>query len=164
MLQRVGRGFGCCTQGLTTMTRISYFSSPLLLGFDSLERLLDRAVKTSGEGYPPYNIERFPPPEGEGASQGERLRITLAVAGFSAAELEVTVDDSQLTVKGRQRDEDARDYLHRGIAARQFQRAFVLADGMEVTGASLANGLLAIDLRRLIPERVFRQIAIKEGL
>ncbi|HMT13365.1 MAG TPA: Hsp20 family protein [Aestuariivirga sp.] len=144
------------------MTRISYFSSPLLLGFDSLERLLDRAVKTSGEGYPPYNIERFPPPEGEGATAGERLRITIAVAGFSAAELEVTVEDNQLTVKGRQRDEEARDYLHRGIAGRQFQRAFVLADGMEVTGASLAHGLLAVDLRRLIPERVFRHIAIRE--
>ena len=146
------------------MTRISYFSSPLLLGFDGLERLLDRAVKTSGEGYPPYNIERFPPLEGEGGTAGEQFRITIAVAGFSASDLEVTVEDNQLTVKGRQKDDDPRDYLHRGIAGRQFQKAFVLADGLEVTGASLAHGLLAVDLCRLVPERVVRHIAIKEGL
>lgn len=140
------------------MSRVSYFSSPLLLGFDSLERILDRAAKVSGDGYPPYNIERFPGLEGE----GEEFRITLAVAGFSAAEIDVTVEDSQLLVRGRQKEESGRDYLHRGIAARQFQRAFVLADGMEVKGARLANGLLAIDLRRLVPEPVIRRIEIRE--
>jgi HSP20 family molecular chaperone IbpA len=134
------------------------FSSPLLLGFDDLERLLDRALKTSGEGYPPYNIERLPQAEGE----NEVLRITLAVAGFRRQDLEITIEDNQLNIRGRLRDDEARDYLHRGIAGRQFQRAFVLADGMDVIDATLVNGLLIINLRRPEPSRVIRSIEIKE--
>jgi len=140
-----------------TMTRVSLFSSPFLLGFDEFERLLERTSKTSGDGYPPYNIERFP--RGEG--QGEHLRITLALAGFSRKELEITIEDSQLIVRGRQADDDNRSYLHRGIAARQFQRTFVLADGIEVKNASFENGLLMIDLERPEPERMIRRIEIK---
>lgn len=138
------------------MTRLSVFSSPLLLGFDELERMLDRASKTSGDGYPPYNIERLPKVEGE----AERMRITLAVAGFGRDELDVTVEENQLIIRGRQKDEDGRSYLHRGIAARQFIRTFVLADGMEVAGARLANGLLEIHLERPEPRRVIRRIQI----
>ena len=134
------------------------FSSPLLLGFDDLERLLDRALKTSGEGYPPYNIERLPQAEGS----NEVLRITLAVAGFRRQDLEITIEDNQLNIRGRLRDDEARDYLHRGIAGRQFQRAFVLADGMDVIDATLVNGLLIINLRRPEPSRVIRSIEIKE--
>lgn len=138
------------------MTRVSVFSSPLLLGFDELERMLDRAAKTSGDGYPPYNIERLPRSEGE----AERLRITLAVAGFARDELDVTVEENQLVIRGRQKEEDGKAYLHRGIAARQFQRAFVLADGMEVTGARLDNGLLELSLERPEPRRQVRRIQI----
>ena len=138
------------------MTRLSVFSSPLLLGFDELERMLDRASKTSGDGYPPYNIERLPKVDGE----AERMRITLAVAGFGRDELDVTVEENQLIIRGRQKDEDGRSYLHRGIAARQFIRTFVLADGMEVAGARLANGLLEIHLERPEPRRVIRRIQI----
>ena len=138
------------------MTRLSVFSSPLLLGVDELERLLDRASKTAGDGYPPYNIERLPKTEGE----AERLRITLAVAGFSRDEIDVTVEENQLVIRGRQKEEDGKAYLHRGIAARQFQRAFVLADGMEVTGARLDNGLLELHLERPEPRRVVRRIQI----
>jgi len=138
------------------MTRVSLFSSPLLLGFDELERLLDRAAKSNGEGYPPYNVERLAPQAGK----GERLRITLAVAGFGRADLDVTVEENQLLIKGRQREENGRAYLHRGIAGRMFMRSFVLADGMEVKGASLENGLLSIDLERPEPERVIRKIEI----
>jgi HSP20 family molecular chaperone IbpA len=138
------------------MTRLSVFSSPLLLGFDELERMLDRASKTAGDGYPPYNIERLPKTEGE----AERLRITLAVAGFSRDEIDVTVEENQLVIRGRQKEEDGKAYLHRGIAARQFQRAFVLADGMEVTGARLDNGLLELHLERPEPRRVVRRIQI----
>ena len=134
------------------------FSSPLLLGFDDLERLLDRALKTSGEGYPPYNIERLPQAEG----RNEVLRITLAVAGFRRQDLEITIEDNQLNIRGRLRDDEARDYLHRGIAGRQFQRAFVLADGMDVIDATLVNGLLIINLRRPEPSCVIRSIEIKE--
>lgn len=141
-----------------TMSRVSLFSSPLLLGFDQLERILDRATKTSGDGYPPYNIERQPCQEGE----AEFLRITLAVAGFSRAEIEVTVEDNQLVIRGQQKDEGPRAYLHRGIAARQFNRAFVLADGMRVTEARLENGLLEIALERPQPQRLIRRIEIKE--
>jgi HSP20 family molecular chaperone IbpA len=137
------------------MTRISLFSSPLMLGFDELERLVERTAKT-GDSYPPYNIERSQ----NGA--GEIWTITLAVAGFSRAELEVTVEDRQLVVKGRQKEDGQKDYLHRGIAARQFQRAFVLADGMEVLGADLAHGLLSLRLRRQEPERLIRRIEISE--
>jgi HSP20 family molecular chaperone IbpA len=139
------------------MSRMPGFSSPLLLGFDEVERLLDRVAKTPGDGYPPYNIERLPPQSGK----VDRLRITLAVAGFSRDELEVTLEENQLTIKGRQGDDEERAFLHRGIAARQFQRAFVLAEGMEVKGAALTNGLLAIDLERPEPQRVIRRIEIK---
>jgi HSP20 family molecular chaperone IbpA len=140
------------------MSRISMFSSPLLLGFDDLDRLLERALKTSGEGYPPYNIERLPQTDG-GA---EVLRITIAVAGFDRHDLEITIEDNQLNIRGRTKDDGARDYLHRGIAGRQFQRAFVLADGMEVIDATLVNGLLIINLRRPEPNNVIRRIEIKE--
>jgi HSP20 family molecular chaperone IbpA len=116
------------------MTRVPTFNSPYLLGFDEIERALDRVAKTSGDGYPPYNIERLPRTERE----PERLRITLAVAGFT------------------------RQYLHRGIAARQFQRVFLLAEGMEVMGADLSNGLLSVDLVRPEPERIIRRIDIHE--
>ena len=138
------------------MTRVAMFSSPLLLGFDELERLLDRAAKTSGDGYPPYNIERLPRAEGE----AERLRITLAVAGFDRDEIDITVEENQLMIRGHQKDGEGRAYLHRGIAARQFSRAFVLADGMEVRGARLANGLLEIGLERPEPKRQIRRIEI----
>ncbi|MFO1032817.1 MAG: Hsp20 family protein [Hyphomicrobiales bacterium] len=140
------------------MTRMPPFSSPLLLGFEEVERLLDRAAKTPGDGYPPYNIERVADP----ASGRENLRITLALAGFSAADLEITVEENQLLIKGRQKEEDSKDYLHRGIAARQFSRAFVLADGMQVGEAQLRNGLLTIAVHRIEPERLVRRIAIKD--
>lgn len=138
------------------MSRLSVFSSPLLLGFDDIERMLDRATKTGGDGYPPYNIEKLPRAEGE----AERLRIVLAVAGFSRDELDVTVEENQLVIHGRQKDDDGRSYLHRGIAARQFARSFVLADGMEVTGARLENGLLELHLERPEPRRLVRRIQI----
>lgn len=137
------------------MTRMTPFSSPLLLGFDTIEKTLERVAK-SGDGYPPYNIERLRGTNGS----GDRLRITLAVAGFSESDLEVTVDDNELVVRGRQNDDTEREFLHRGIAARQFQRIFVLADGMKVAGAELRNGLLAIDLDRPEPERLVRKINI----
>ena len=137
------------------MTRMTPFSSPLLLGFDSMEKTLERLAK-SADGYPPYNIERM---RGEDGGS-DRLRITLAVAGFSEADLEISVEENQLLVRGRQNDDAEREFLHRGIAARQFQRAFVLADGMRVTGAELKNGLLAIDLDRPQPERLVRKINI----
>lgn len=137
------------------MTRMTPFSSPLLLGFDTIEKTLERVAK-SGEGYPPYNIERLRGTNGS----GDRLRITLAVAGFSESDLEVTVEDNELVVRGRQNDDTEREFLHRGIAARQFQRIFVLADGMKVAGAELRNGLLAIDLDRPEPERLVRKINI----
>jgi len=132
------------------MTRMSLFNSPFLLGFDELENLLDRTAKASSDGYPPYNIEQL-------AEDG--LRISLAVAGFSDDELSIEIEDRQLVVKGKQRDDDQRVYLHRGIAARQFQRSFVLAEGIEVTGASLNNGLLHIDLVR--PKVEVRKKVIK---
>ena len=137
------------------MTRMTPFSSPLLLGFDTIEKTLER-VAESGDGYPPYNIERLRGTNGS----GDRLRITLAVAGFSESDLEVTVEDNELVVRGRQNDDTEREFLHRGIAARQFQRIFVLADGMKVAGAELRNGLLAIDLDRPEPERLVRKINI----
>ena len=137
------------------MTRVTPFSSPLLLGFDAIEKTLERVAK-NGDGYPPYNIERL-----RGQNGGaDRLRITLAVAGFAESDLEVTVEDSELVVRGRQNDDTEREFLHRGIAARQFQRVFVLADGMRVSGAELKNGLLAIDLDRPEPERLVRKINI----
>jgi HSP20 family molecular chaperone IbpA len=132
-------------------TRVSIFSSPLLLGFDHVERMIERATKTGSEGYPPYNIEQT----------GENdLRITLAVAGFSANDLSITVEDNQLVIRGKQTDDRERVYLHRGIAARQFQRSFVLADGIQVMHAELGNGLLHIDLNRPKPEPQVRSIAI----
>ncbi len=139
------------------MSRFPGFSSPLLLGFDETERVLDRVSKAANDGYPPYNIERILAPEG----RSEVLRITLAVAGFTRDQLDVTIEDSQLVIRGRQGEEDrSRQFLHRGIAARQFQRVFVLAEGIEVAGAELKDGLLAIDLARPEPERVIRRIDI----
>ena len=137
------------------MSRMTPFSSPLLLGFDAMEKTLERVAK-SGDGYPPYNIERIRGTDG-GA---EQLRITLAVAGFSESDLEVTIEESQLVVRGRQTEEEERDFLHRGIAARQFQRTFLLAEGMRVIDATLKNGLLSIDLDRPEPERLIRKINI----
>ena len=138
------------------MSRQSPFGHPCLVGFDEIEQALDRLAKSAGDGYPPYNIERVPRTE----TEPERLRIMLAVAGFTPDQLEVTLEESQLVVRGRQVEDKSRLYLHRGIAARQFQRTFLLADGMEVLGADLANGLLSIDLARPEPARVARRIAI----
>jgi len=139
------------------MSRVTAFSSPLLLGFDEIERVLDRVSKAANDGYPPYNIERLPRQSGE----GDVLRITLAVAGFTREDLEIVLDESQLVIRGRQCEDDkSRHFLHRGIAARQFQRTFVLAEGIEILGAELQNGLLAIDLARPEPERVVRKIEI----
>lgn len=133
-------------------------SSPLLLGFEEIERQIDRATKGSGDGYPPYNIERL----GVTGDEAETLRITLAVAGFTRDQLEITLADNQLIVRGKQAEEKSRDYLYRGIAARQFARTFVLAEGIEVKSADLADGLLSIDLRRLEPERLVRTIEIRD--
>ncbi|GJE76307.1 MULTISPECIES: Hsp20 family protein [Methylorubrum] len=138
------------------MTRPSPFGHPFLLGFDEIEQALDRVAKAGSDGYPPYNIERVSRNERE----PERLRITLAVAGFTQDQLDVSLEENQLVVRGRQVDDKSRQFLHRGIAARQFQRAFLLADGMEVLGADLANGLLSIDLVRPEPERIVRKITI----
>lgn len=138
------------------MTRMSVLSHPLLLGFENIERMIDRATKATGDGYPPYNIERIAATNGA----QECLRITLAVAGFARNDLDVSVEDGQLTIRGKQSDDTDRDYLHRGIAARQFQRSFVLADGIEVTSADLDNGLLSIDLSRTEPERLVKKIKI----
>jgi HSP20 family molecular chaperone IbpA len=138
------------------VTRLSAFSSPLLLGFEEIERALDRLSKAASDGYPPYNIERLARTE----ARAETLRITLAVAGFSGDELDVTVEENELIVRGKQQDEPARAYLYRGIAARQFQKTFVLAEGIEVKGADLKDGLLSIDLVRPESERVARRIAI----
>jgi HSP20 family molecular chaperone IbpA len=136
------------------------FNSPFLLGFDEMERLLERLAKGS-DSYPPYNVEDATVGEGEAAKRV--LRITLAVAGFSSGELAVTVEENQLVIRGRQREEEGRVFLHRGIAARQFQRAFVLADGIEVLSARLDNGLLAIDLVRPEPTKLVRRIEIVDG-
>jgi HSP20 family molecular chaperone IbpA len=134
------------------MNRLSLFSSPLLLGFDHFERALDRVSKASADGYPPYNIEQL----GE-----DRLRITLAVAGFTMDDLSVQIEDMQLVIRGKQTDDRERLYLHRGIAARQFQRSFVLAEGIEVAGAALDNGLLHIDIMRPLVEPKIRKVEIK---
>jgi HSP20 family molecular chaperone IbpA len=139
------------------VSRVPSLSSPFLLGFEEIERVLDRVAK-GADGYPPYNIERI----ARDATNPDRLRITLAVAGFTRDQLDVSIEESQLVIRGRQQDDKTRQYLHRGIAARQFQRTFVLADGMEVLGADLKNGLLSIDLVRPEPERVVKTIAIKE--
>jgi HSP20 family molecular chaperone IbpA len=134
------------------MSRLTLFNSPLLLGFDHFERALDRISKASADGYPPYNVEQT----GESA-----LRITLAVAGFGRDDLSVQIEDNQLVIRGKQTDDKERLYLHRGIAARQFQRSFVLAEGIEVAGAALDNGLLHIDLMRPSAESRVRVIEIK---
>jgi HSP20 family molecular chaperone IbpA len=137
------------------MTKLTLGSHPFLLGFDQLERLVERTAKAGNDGYPPFNIEQ----KGENA-----YRITLAVAGFSEEDLSITVEDRQLVVRGKQTD-DGKDrvFLHRGIAARQFQRSFVLADGVEVAGATMAHGLLHIDLKRAVPESVVQTIKIDNG-
>ena len=136
------------------MSRLSLFNSPLLLGFENFERALDRVSKASGDGYPPYNIEQL----GEDA-----LRITLAVAGFAMTDLSVTIEDNQLVVRGKQSDDTQRVYLHRGIASRQFQRSFIVAEGIEVRGAWLDNGLLHIDLVRPAVENRVRSVEIRGG-
>ena len=137
------------------MSRIPIFNSPLLLGFEHFEQMLDRVSKSSADGYPPYNIEQL------GA---EELRITLAVAGFTMDNLEVTIEDNQLVIRGRQTEDDSdRIYLHRGIAARQFQRNFILAEGIEVTQARLQDGLLHVDLVRPTPEPQVRKIKIESS-
>ena len=144
------------------MSRMSVFSSPFMFGFDELERMLDHATKTAGDGYPPYNIERIMASNGN----SDALRITLAVAGFSRDSLDIIVQENQLIITGRQDDsaEDKKsDFLHRGIAARQFKRTFVLADGMDVKGAEMENGLLIVDLIRPEPQRIVRNIEITEA-
>lgn len=135
-----------------------YLSNPLLLGFEEIERLLDQVSKSGNEGYPPYNIEQITT-----AENALSIRITLAVAGFSEDDLDIQVEENQLVIRGRQEDDPARVYLHRGIAARQFVRTFVLADGMEVATAKLTNGLLAIDLVKLIPEKRVKKINISQA-
>ncbi|HKS87845.1 MAG TPA: Hsp20 family protein [Stellaceae bacterium] len=134
------------------MSRLSLFNSPLLLGFEHFERALDRVNKLSGDGYPPYNVEQLGDNE---------LRITLAVAGFTMSDLAITIEDNQLVIRGKQADDPRRVYLHRGIAARQFQRSFVLAEGIEVRGASLDNGLLHVDLVRPAVEARVRTVPIR---
>jgi HSP20 family molecular chaperone IbpA len=138
------------------MTRHPSLSHPFMLGFDEIERALDRVVKAANDGYPPYNIEKLSRTDNE----PERLRITLAVAGFTREQLDITIEENQLLIRGRQLDDKSRAYIHRGIAARQFQRAFLLVDGMEVLGADLSNGLLSVDLVRPEPERIIRRIDI----
>ncbi len=134
------------------MTKISFGAHPFLLGFEQLERLVERTAKSAAEGYPPFNIE---------AASENHYRITLAVAGFRDEDLAITVEDRQLVVRGRQGDDlPERIFLHRGIAARAFQRSFVLAEGVEVGGANLEHGLLHIDLRRMVPETVVQTIPI----
>lgn len=136
------------------MTRLTLFDSPLFLGFEHFERSLDRLKKSGGDGYPPYNIEQ---------TGDFSLRITLAVAGFSMEDLDVELDNNTLTVRGKQTDDGTRIFLHRGIAARQFQKSFVLADGIEIDDATLDNGLLHIDLKRIVPESQVQKIAIKKA-
>ncbi len=137
------------------MTRVSVFSSPFLLGFEAFEERLDHLARTA-EGYPPYNIERIRLEDG-----GERFEIAIAVAGFSDREIEVLVEDNQLKVKGRSEDKPEREFLHRGIATRQFQRCFLLADGMQVEGAELRDGLLTVHVERPVAARIARKIEIK---
>jgi len=137
------------------MTKLTLASHPFLLGFEQLERLVERTAKSGNEGYPPFNIEQ---------TSERGYRITLAVAGFREEDLSITVEDRQLVIRGRQRDDsDERVFLHRGIAARQFQRSFVLADGVEVAGAEMENGLLHIDLERAVPDAVVQRIEIKRA-
>jgi len=138
-----------------SMTKLTLGSHPYMLGFEQLERMLERSAKSGNEGYPPFNIEQ---------TSESSYRITLAVAGFSERDLSITVEDRQLVIRGRQSDEaETRVYLHRGIAARQFQRSFVLADGVEVGEAIMENGLLHVDLTRAEPETVVQRIRINKG-
>jgi HSP20 family molecular chaperone IbpA len=137
------------------MTKLSLGAHPYLLGFEQLERLVERSAKSGAEGYPPFNIE---------ATSEATYRITLAVAGFREEDLSITVEDRQLMIRGRQgEDVEGRVFLHRGIAARAFQRSFVLADGVEVAGASMEHGLLHVDLRRVVPDTVVQTIRIGKG-
>ncbi|MFT5001005.1 MAG: HSP20 family molecular chaperone IbpA [Paracoccaceae bacterium] len=137
------------------MTKMTFASHPFLLGFEQLDRLVERTVKSGNDGYPPYNIEQ---------SAADCYRITLALAGFGEDDLTITLEDRQLTIKGRQLDDsEGRTFLHRGIAARQFQRTFVLADGVEVANASMENGLLFVDLRQSVPESIVQNIKITRG-
>ena len=137
------------------MTKLALGTHPFLLGFDQLERLVERTAKAGNDGYPPYNIEQ---------TSDHSFRITLAVAGFREEDLSITVEDATLVVRGKQADDGAdRTFLHRGIAARQFQRSFVLADGVDVGQAAMENGLLHIDLNRKRPERVIQTIQIRKG-
>ena len=137
------------------MTKLALGTHPFLLGFEQLERLVERTAKTGNDGYPPYNIEQ---------TSENSYRITLAVAGFSESDLAITVEDSTLVIRGRQVDDsEGRVYLHRGIAARQFQRSFVLAEGVDVGAAVMENGLLHVDLQRQVPERVVQTIKISKG-
>lgn len=139
------------------MARVTPFTHPLLLGFDGLEQLLDRVGRMSNDGYPPFNIEQID------ADHAHHLRITIAVAGFTRDDLSVTVEGNELVIRGKQAEDGERAYLHRGIAARQFVRVFVLADGMDVDGAALENGLLIIDLVRPEPDHVVRTIEIADA-
>ncbi len=137
------------------MTKLALGTHPFLLGFEQLERLVERTAKSGNDGYPPYNIEQ---------TSENSYRITLAVAGFAQADLAITVEDSSLVIRGRQEDDsEGRIFLHRGIAARQFQRSFVLAEGVDVGEAVMENGLLHVDLTRAVPDRVIQTIAIKKG-
>jgi HSP20 family molecular chaperone IbpA len=138
------------------MSRVPALNSPYLLGFDEIERALDQVAKTASDGYPPYNIERLAKTERD----PEKLRITLAVAGFTREQLEITIEERQLIIRGRQPEAKGRQFLHRGIAARQFQRTFLLAEGMRVVAAELVNGLLAVDLVRPEPDRLVKTIEI----
>lgn len=142
--------------GASLMSRMSPTHSPFLLGFDEIERAIERVTRTASDGYPPYNIERIAKTDGH----AERLRITLAVAGFLRDQLQVTVEEGQLVIRGRQQEDKDRHFLHRGIAARQFQKVFLLAEGMQVAGADLQNGLLSVDLIRPEPERLVKNIDI----
>jgi len=139
------------------MSRVSMFSAPFMLGFDAFEERLDRLSKAA-DGYPPYNIERTVEADGS-----ESFLVSIAVAGFGTGDLEVSVEDNQLLVRGRQKDETVREYLHRGIAARQFQRNFLLADGMLVRDAELRNGLLLISVVRPKTDRTARRIDIRSA-
>jgi HSP20 family molecular chaperone IbpA len=138
------------------MTKLTFAAHPFLLGFDQLERLVERTAKSGNDGYPPFNIEQ---------SSENGFRITLAVAGFREDDIAITVEDRQLMIRGRQADDedDGRVFLHRGIAARAFQRSFVLAEGVEVAGAAMENGLLHVDLSRAVPEKIVQTIRIKKG-
>lgn len=151
---RAPKTYSSLIEELDMNTRVSVFDSPLFLGFDHFEKTFDRMRKTAAEGYPPYNIEQI-------GDTG--LRITLAVAGFTMADLDIELEKNQLNIRGRQQEEEGKTYLHRGIAARQFQRSFVLADGIEILGATLDNGLLHIDMKREEPESTVRKIQIKSS-